>query len=310
MNCNISLKRETRHLICTIVACCLIAASSSDAKVRRVVVKPRDAGETITIMIGGKARAYYPLSSRGSTVVSVKGPGELRVLTRVRFAPGAPGELSYQIRYRVDGAGQQLFDVDAATPSTSVRYKDVVLGVPGDVEDLIVRVGRGYHSIELLLGDSLPQVSARYLLTPRKEKKTRWIALAPLKPAEPVNLLAGEDMVHYYRFSREKPLRVEIIGPTELRLMTRVENTFNMKGRARYRLQVKQDGSVIQTYQLSSIRSETTTYENNKKLIPGKAREIVFKVPKGLQRYEVIPLDGKSLLGQIMFPRKDVKLGL
>lgn len=298
-----------KHLLLIVLLVCG-PLSAEAAKAKRTPLKPKNAAGEIAIINLGKTRTYYPLSSRRSTVVSVKGPGELRIFTRAQFGPTTADNLDYSIVYRVDGGGETVFDAGDVNRSASAKYKDASLGIPGDSEDLTVKFGRGYHSIELTLRDSLPPVSARYLFAPRRERKTKWVSLAPLAPYEPVDLYAGEGTAHYYRFSSEKPLRFEIIGPTDLRIMTRVENSFNMKGRANYRLQIRQDGKVVQSFQLSSLRSETTTYKNNRKLIPGKAREVVFRVPKGMQRYEIAPLDKGGLLGQVMFPRKDVKLGL
>jgi hypothetical protein len=300
----------TRRLISIPIAVTIVLAPVMAAKTKRIELKPKDASGEIAIVSAGKARTYYPLSAQRSSIISVEGPGQVRILTRARFTPQSGDELEYSVRYRMDGGRENTFDVEGVTRSEAVVYKERTPGVPGDSRGITLKIGRGVHSIELALLDSLPQVSARYLFTHRKEKKAKWVALAPLAPLEPVDLFAGEGAVHCYRFSSEKPLKIEIIGPTDLRILTRVENSFNMKGVARYRLQIRQQGRVLQSFQLSSNRSETTTYRNNSKLVPGKAREIVFKVPKGKQQYEITTLDKGSLLGQIMFPQKDAKLGL
>jgi hypothetical protein len=313
MNCRQhSMKSNAmiHQLFSILIAISLLAPSAMAAKKKHIELKPKDASNGIAVISMGKNRTYYPLSSKRSSIVPVKGPGELRILTRARFVQRGKGELDYRIIYKVDGADEHTLDVEGVTRSEDAMYKDGTLGVPGDSKDLVIKIGRGYHSIELVLRDSLPMVSARYLFAPSKQKKAKWVALSPLAPSEPVDLFAGEETAHYYRFSKEKPLKIEIIGPTDLRVLTRVENSFDMKGRANYRIQIRQSGQVVQSFQLSSRRSETTTYKNNSKLVPGKAREIVFAVPKGKQQYEIIPLDKGALLGQIMFPQKDTKLGL
>ncbi len=63
--------------------------------------------------------------------------------------------------------------------------------------------------------------------------------------------------------SSKKPLKIKITGPTTLRVFNRVENHYQMKGRIDYRLQVKEDGKVKNTYQLSSVRSDVTVYKKN-----------------------------------------------
>lgn len=299
-----------QRLISILVTTALAIHPALAAKGKSVDLKPKDTRGAVVIVNLGRTRTYYPLSSRQSSIVEVKGPGELRILTRARFASPIDEGLDYRITYKVDGSEEQVLDAEGVERSVDAKYKDGSLGVPGDSKDLRLKIGRGYHSIELTLRDSLPNVAARYLFTPRKQRKTKWVALSPLAPVEPVDLFAGEETAHYYRFSLTKPLRIEIIGPTDLRILTRVENSFDMKGRANYRVQIRQSGQVLQSFQLSSKRSETTTYRKNSRLVPGKAREIIFKVPKGRHQYEITSLDKVTLLGQIMFPQKDAKLGL
>jgi hypothetical protein len=288
----------------------LLSVGSVALAAKRVEVKPKASAGSVEIVSMGKTRTYYTLSAERWTVVDVKGPGVLRVLSRVQFTSPEREELDYSIIYRIDGSEEKSFDVEEALRSANARYKDGTVGNPGAPENLTFTISRGYHTVEFRLARPSPPVSVRFLLTPHKQRKTRWVQLAPLSPCEPVDLFAGEATAHYYRFSAEKPLRIDLIGPTDIRIMTRVENTFDMKGRANYRLQIRERGNVLQTFQLSSQRSETTTYRNNQKLVPGKAREIVFRVPKGRHQYEISGLDRGTLLGQIMFPQKDARLGL
>ena len=194
--------------------------------------------------------------------------------------------------------------------SKKATYLKGSLGVPGQLEDFEIVLGRGNHTIEVKLKDKNIPVANRYIFTPVKKKKQEWIAFSPKQPSEPVDLISRESTVNYYRFSMEKPVKIEIFGPTQLRVLTRIENHYQMKGRIHYRLQVKENSKVINTYQLSSRRSEIAVYKDNKELIPGKACEFVINVPKGKHTYEIIPLDKdkNSMLGRFLLPKKDVKL--
>jgi len=83
-----------------------------------------------------------------------------------------------------------------------------------------------------------------------------------------------------------------------------------MKGRIHYRIQIRENGKVINTYQLNSRRSEITVYKDDNELVPGKACEFVIIVPKGKHLYEIVPLDQdkNTVLGRFLMPEKDVKL--
>ncbi len=87
------------------------------------------------------------------------------------------------------------------------------------------------------------------LLRP-KRMKINWVTLSPMYPKEPVDLVSRENVIHYFRFSKSKPLKVKITGPTILRILNRMENHYYMKGKINYRLQVKEDGDIKNTYLL------------------------------------------------------------
>jgi len=186
----------------------------------------------------------------------------------------------------------------------------VLLGFPGTGESFVIELNRGDNTIELWCQTERPKIFVRFLFNEIKEKKIDWISISPSFPNDPVSLVTNEEVATYYRFSLKKPLKIKITGPTTLRIFNRVENHYQMKGRIDYRLQVKEDGKVKNTYQLSSIRSDVTVYKKNCGRTPGKAKEILITVPGGTHVYEILPLDKDkdSILGKVLFPKKDIRL--
>lgn len=273
-------------------------------------LKPTNFQKRVTTLVSDKSRSYYSLNTEKPSTINVQGPGKLRVITRGRFIPDEGDEIKYEILYSIDGGEKKKIIISSVERSKKATYLKGSLGVPGQLKDFEIELGRGNHTIEFKLKDKNIPVAARYRFTPSKKKKQEWIAFSPMQPSEPVNLISRETTVNYYRFSTKKPLKVEINGPTELRVLTRIENHYQMKGRIHYRLQVKEKGKVINTYQMSSRRSEIAVYKNDKKLIPGKAREFVIDVPGGRHSYEIIPLDEdkSTVLGRLLLPKKNVKL--
>ncbi len=274
------------------------------------VIKPKNVTSQVKIIISGKSRIYYSLPVKDSSIITVRGPGKLEMISRIQFAPGQNQPLDYTIYYRVDGGKKIEKKFNSITKSNDAVYKDASLGFPGTGEKLTINLSGGEHSIELWLGSGSPGVAARYLFTKKKEKKIDWVAISPLAPKEPVYLTSTEDLLKYYRFSEKKPLKIKITGPTTIKILTRVENHYYMKGRINYRLQVKEDRKVKNTYLLNSVRSAVTRYKNDGSKIPGKAKEIVLDVRPGSHTYEIIPLDKDkgTVLGRVLFPKKDIKL--
>jgi hypothetical protein len=285
---------------------CLMAQSGGKSK----HLMPTGFQKKVTTIVSGKTRIYYSLSAAESSIISVQGPGKLTVDTRGQFKPDAGDLIKYAIIYTVDGGGQKSVTKSAVKRSKEATFPDGTLGVPGQLESFIIELSRGNHTIELKLKDNTINVAARYEFTPTKVKKQEWLAFSPMQPSEPVDLISKESTTVYYRFSMEKSLKIEVIGPSELRVLTRSEIQYQMKGKINYRVQVKENGIVMNTYQLSSKPSDVTAYKDNKVLIPSTASEFVIYVPKGKHTYEIVPLDKdkSTLLGRLLLPKNDVKL--
>ena len=272
------------------------------------VLKPKNNSKKITLIISGKKRAYYQLPAKESSVLTVRGPGKLRIISRTKFDNNKSQD--YSIYYKVDGDGKVKKDFKNVSKSSNAAFSETKSGIPGEAKEIVINLGRGEHTIEIWNSDENKFVCCRYLLTKVKGKKIDWVSLSPLYPNEPVSLVTNENVVSYFRFSDDKPLKIKITGPTQLRILSRVENHFSMKGRINYRLQVKEDGMLKNIFLLNSVRSDVTLYKKSCGKIPGKAKEIVIDVPGGTHIYTVTPLDKdkNTILARILFPKKDVKI--
>ncbi len=243
------------------------------------VLKPKNAETKLKTIISGKSKNYYPLKFGDAAIISLRGPGKLKIITRVQFTSIKDRYLDYKIYYRIDGTHKNEIEFDNVKRSESAKYNIKSLGVPGVGKNIILEFGLGDHTLEIWSAMKFPNVTARYLFTKTKGMKIKWVTLSPMYPKEPVDLVSSEEVIPYFRFSKSKPLKVKITGPTILRILNRVENHYYMKGMINYRLQVKEDGHIKNTYLLCSKRSEVTSYKRDNERIPGKAKEIVINVP-------------------------------
>lgn len=285
-------------------------SASAQSTLKSRFLKPSGFQEKVIMVTVGKNRSYYALNTEKESVITVRGPGILRVLSRGIIVSDKNNKIKYHVLYTLNGGKQNKFSSGSVYPSKQATYSNTALGVPSQLKDFEIELGRGNHTIEFVLGIDKNPVVARFKFTPTKAKKQKWIGYSPITPCEPIELISRESTVKYYRFSFDKPLKVKIIGPTELRVLTRIENHYNMKGRILYRIQVKENDKAVSTYQMSSRRSEVAVYKEDKNLIPGKACEFVIDVPKGKHVYEIVPLDKNksTILGRCLIPEKDVSL--
>lgn len=272
------------------------------------VLVPKNAKSSISIIVSGKSYKYYPLSADQPSVLTTRGPGKLKIITRGHLNSQSESYQDYVIYYRINGGKKIKSEFNSVKPDNKAVFQNVSMGFPTIGQNIIIELSRGEHTIELWSGSENSGINTRVLFTEIKEKKIDWVSLSPMYPNEPVSLVSNEDVVSYFRYSTAKPLKIRITGPTLLRVLNRVEFDYKMKGKLNYRVEVKEDNKLKNTYMLSSDRSDITKYKKDGKRTPGKANEIVINVPSGTHTYEIITLDKCSVLGRILFPKKDIKL--
>lgn len=272
------------------------------------VLIPKNANSSILINISGKSLKYYPVSVDEATVLTVRGPGKLKIITRGILNSKNNKSLNYFAYYRINGANKTKVDFSNVNADNIAYFKDASLGFPSIGENITLELSRGENTVEVWSGSANPKICIRSLFTEIKEKKIDWVKLSPMYPNEPVSLVTNEDVVSYFRYSSSKSLKIKVTGPTVLRVLNRVEFDYKMKGKINYRIKVKEDKKIIKTYMLSSDPSDVTRYKTDGKKTPGKANEIVINVPSGTHKYELIPLDNYTVVARILFPKKDIKL--
>lgn len=295
-------------LIVALLMCSTIGMAQKQLKQK--YLKPVKSKESVSIVVDGKSRDYYDLSQK-PTVIKVKGAGKLRVLSRCQFKAAQEKQERYQIEYRIDGGKTEVLKSKRVNRSVKASYSDGALGVPSTLEWFEIEFGPGEHSIEFISPDVNLTVHARFAYTLVDDSKQKWVNLSPHRSEGIVELVTKESLISYYKFSVKNPILVELHGPTTLRVFTRCEFHYKMRGAVNYRIQVKMDDQVIHTYQLSNRRSETTTYKALDNLVPGRANEFVLNIPKGKHKIEIIPLDcdKNGVICRLMIPENDVKLG-
>jgi hypothetical protein len=288
----------------------LLLAELISAAPKTKVLHPRNTVAKVSIVISGKSNNYYRLSSNDPAIIIAKGPGKLKIITRGQFHSASNKSINYTVFYKIDGVEKIEVNSNNVIQDANASFKDASLGFPAVRKDLIIELSRGEHTIEFWKGTDNPDVNCRFLFTGVKDKKIEWLSISPMFPNEPVSLVTNEDVISYYRFSERKPLKIKITGPTTLRVLNRFENDYQMKGVINYRIQVKEDGKIKNTYMLNSIPSDVTKYKNDGRKTPGKVKEIIIDVSSGTHSYEIIPLDKdkNTVLARVLFPKKDVKL--
>lgn len=286
----------------------LLIPAFSYGTVKTKVLIPKNASNAVNINVAGKSYSYYPFVQDEILVYAVRGPGKLKIITRGQLNIKTEDRLDYVIFYRINGGEKIKVEFRSVKTDNNAFFDDAARGYPTIGENILIELARGENTVEIWSSLTNQNIYARALFTEIKEKKINWVPMSPLYPADPVSLVTNEDVVTYFRYSSTKPLKIRVTGPTTLRVLNRVEFDYKMKGKLNYRIEVKENNKLKNTYMLSTDRSDVTRYRRDSKKTPGRANEIVINVPFGTHTYEIFPLDKHSILARILFPKKDIRL--
>ena len=90
-----------------------------------------------------------------------------------------------------------------------------------------------------------------------------------------------------------------------MRFLIRGEFKSHMFADNTLRVQIKENGKIINTIHISSKRSKSVVYTKGGRLVPGTPNKFFMEVPKGSHEYEIVVLDKrKSALVKISFDKK------
>ncbi len=240
--------------------------------------------------INGKLFNYYTLSRDSITHISVKGPGKLTITTRTRFANTGIDSLSYSIVYVCDNKKLKVQKVKKVGREGNKVYISSTKDIPSTPKTFTIKVDPEIHDYSFVKLNESPPVDLYYKFVP--DSVPIWKELISINDTAKVKLKVDSSNIQtYYRFSANHFQKFKVKGPTSLRIYTRLEYTYNMQGVLSYRVQVKRNDSIINTYKLSAKPSIEAKYIKDKKHIPGTLEILYLDVPPGDHFYEFILLD-------------------
>lgn len=124
---------------------------------------------------------------------------------------------------------------------------------------------------------------------------SHWVKLTPVSFAAVEEILTKNKIsTNYYETTKSKPVKIEITGPKKIKILLRLGFTCDMKGKIDYRLTIREDKKIKNTYQISAQNSSQSIFKNIKELTPGMANFIIIDVPTGTHSYEIYPAGRNS----------------
>ncbi|TKJ41893.1 hypothetical protein CEE37_04810 [candidate division LCP-89 bacterium B3_LCP] len=270
--------------------------------------KPEKAPGPVKVEVMGKRLNYYPLEKGDEIFLTLEGPTKLRILMRIEFGEDPGGEKSYYLRCERDGETKNRFRRVASASSTAVLADEPDIHM-GSSRNVYLKVPSGKHTYRFYVGSkSTYRLYLRfYERSADVDSKSENVAFAPADFTREVPLIIKEDEVTYYRIGSEDSLKFSVIGPTTIKVLSRLEFAPNMFTNQKFRIRVFEDGSEKQVYPLRSKPSDVAEYMETSEYILGEGAKFFIEVPRGKHQYEFDVIDnGRSALLRFFIPRRDL----
>lgn len=279
---------------------------SSHAEARVHMLRPEH-GERMWLHVAGKDRLYFRLDAGDTAAVQVQGPGLLKLIIR-GVNPSEGDSASYSL---------DVFDNDRGLKS--VRAHPVLNAVDWKGRNerstkahrVRLHLTSGQHLIRIALGrEGVQAVGVRYPF--RKGGATEAeAAFQPSGARKSVQLLVKERSQDYYVTDRDSPVTLDLIGPTRLRLVSRLIFRPGARGRQAYQLDVERDGTALPSQALATTKSSVAECVSHPDWILGKGKTTYVEIPKGPHRVRIRAANNESPGVAVRFsiPRKDLANG-
>ncbi len=281
-----------------------ITAGASAADWRSLT--PAEYASKMSIQSGSKMHTYFRFDDAQPLTFSVTGPTRVKILTRVRMLNDV-GETEYAVSVARDGvrASTEEFTV---SPSTSAFYVSLNGYRTGALRRIYIDVPTGTHGYVLRAGGN-DVVDARIFLRATTEPSR--VSIAPRSYEAVETLLYREKELTYYVLTRNRPVVLEVVGPTTIKVNTRLLFDETMLTDQRYVIGVSEPGMPECLYTVEGVPSQTVVSRDRSDVIPGALRHFLIEVGNGPHTFEFRLVDtvAEAVAVKFYIPRGDLRNG-
>jgi hypothetical protein len=303
----IQSKLRTNRITHLVLFIALLLVSVNSLYAAWGTVREVDGAKRTLITVNEKNRAYWQVEKGSAASIEITGPAVLRVISRT----------PWKSKYRKN---KQVFswqiDSNAATTvnhslrkSKAARLKDGRARVSASRSDEII-IPPGTHKISFnVLGNTSNKIFLRF--------KRKFVHPIPsgsnidklvIGECESRDVIVGETKTRYNVLQSGKKCSVEVIGPTFLKVISRLDWNPTLSGKQRYMLRIIEDGALKNTYVLNGVRSDVAAYGGKIDSVPSKGEVIYVEVPAGKHTYEVEFKDsGREVNLRFLIPRESLR---
>jgi hypothetical protein len=265
--------------------------------------RPADYSAKTSISIEGKERTYYSFAAGEPLTFSIDGPTRIKILTRVRI-PNNVETAEYGVSISRDGVHVETVEKEAY-PKDGAFYIAFNSFRPGVIRRIYIDVPTGRHGYEIA-ARGRHTVDAR--LFESADSKPSLASIAPRDYESVETLYYRDKELTYYLLTKEVPVTLDVVGPTTVKVNTRLLYNATMLGEQTYVVGVRTGDEPECLYRIDAAPSETVVMRDRTDVIPGALRHFMLEVPRGIHSYEFRLVDtvAGGLAVKFYIPRGDL----
>ncbi len=243
-------------------------------------------GSIVNLSINEKQSTYYRLHTDSTLEVTAAGPGWLSAIVRLILPPGATDSASYRV---VVTAGadtmKQFSDTVGTADAELVGSKEL----PTTSRKFSFPISEKLRTYTFRLLNNGGRDAAVRFLVRRPSAHAKEQPLYPIAMDRSLTLLYHERRLEFHLATAQKPVKVRVIGPVRLRIVTRLVFGPTMKGLQPYALDMTLDKEKLKVEELSSTKAVSSEFEDEKEWLPGKSRTVYVAIPSGEHDLTIAP---------------------
>ncbi len=245
----------------------------------------------LTVTVNEKPRIYFRVSLDSPLVLTVEGPGRLKLVSRAELPRGGARSVSYRVRVVEKGKvlREQATESSAAAGAQSAQGDAILC----KSRNAIVELPAGNHQLTVAVSGA-SSVLIRALYSSSKRGGEAMISITPVDAPRSVTVSEAQKLIPYYSVFQGKPVRLRIVGPTRLELSTRLDFDVTMRGVQPYRIAISTGGKRIRDVDLKTTKSATASYTDLKDRSASKLDRIVIPLGDGVHELSVELIEPKT----------------
>lgn len=239
----------------------------------------------VTLLVKDKARNYFRIAPGSPLVLSIEGPTSLRIVSRAELQPGSKEVVSYVLSAREGNA--KLDELRTESSAASLVRAMEGRAVICKARHLNVEIPAGRHEISLATEGKSPLLLRLRLGSSGKTGESM-VSLTPIDAPRSVTVTEGERTIPYYTTFVGRPVRLRIVGPTVVDLITRLDFDATMRGPHAYLLLVSEKGRKIRDLAYTTTKTTTALYPSLRDRVPSKFDRTRLPIGEGVHELEIV----------------------